>query len=119
MASNTKDRLRAQGEANVLSISFNSRNCICTAFNFFSYWIGSFIQAQRSFKSQFPLVRLKRCRASLNVADEGVTYAKKVGEQLQGLGRGIVNIPPVVGWHAGRPLLRGPIVQEVGQQLGG
>lgn len=51
--------------------------------------------------------------------DEGITYTEEVGEELQSLGRGVVHIPPIVGRHAGRPVLRGPVVQEVGQQLGG
>ena len=33
------------------------------------------------------------------------------------MGCGVVNVAPVVGWHARRTLLRWPVVQEVGQQL--
>lgn len=64
-------------------------------------------------------IKTRRCHTSYKTTDEGVTYAKEIGEQLQGLGRNIVNIPPVVGWHASRPLLWFPVVQEVGQQRGG
>ena len=46
-----------------------------------------------------------------------ITYTEEVGEKLQDLGRGVVNIAPVIGWHARWTVLRRPIVQEVGQQL--
>lgn len=47
------------------------------------------------------------------------THPQEVGQQLQGLGGGVVNVPPVVRRHPGRALFRRPVVQEVGQQLGG
>lgn len=63
--------------------------------------------------------RIRRCCAFNKTTDEVITYTKEVGEELQGLGRGVVHVPPIVGRHAGRPVLRGPVVQEVGQQLSG
>ena len=46
------------------------------------------------------------------------THAQEVGEQLQDVGGGVVNVSPVVGGHAGGAVLRGPVVQEVGELLG-
>lgn len=59
-----------------------------------------------------------RCYAFNKSTDKRDTYAKEVGEKLQHFGCGVVSIPPVVGRHARRLILRGPVVQEVGQQLG-
>lgn len=52
------------------------------------------------------------------MSNKRLTYTDEFGEELQDFGCGVVNIPPVVGRHAGWPILRGPVVQEVGQQLG-
>lgn len=50
--------------------------------------------------------------------EEKKTHAQEVGEQLQDVGGGVVNVSPVVGGHAGGAVLRGPVVQEVGELLG-
>lgn len=62
--------------------------------------------------------RFTRCYALSTRTGKGGTYAEEAGEELQGLGCGVVNVAPVVGGHAGRTLLRRPVVEEVGQQLG-
>lgn len=62
--------------------------------------------------------RFTSCYAFNKRRDKRITYTKEVGEELGCLGRGVVNIPPVVGWHAGGAVLRRPVVQEVSQQLG-
>lgn len=59
-----------------------------------------------------------RCFAFNKNSDKRVTYSKKVGEKLDDLGSGIVNVPPVVGRHAGWSILWRPVVEEVGQLLG-
>lgn len=46
-----------------------------------------------------------------------ITYTKELGEKIQDLGSAVVNIPPVIGRHAGWTILWRPVVQEVGQQL--
>lgn len=47
------------------------------------------------------------------------THAQEVGQQLQDLGGRVVNVAPVVRRHPGGTLFRRPVVQEVGEQLGG
>lgn len=58
-----------------------------------------------------------RCGAYNKGADDRITYTKEAGEKLQGSSRGVVKVPPVVGRHAWWTVLRGPVVQEAGQQL--
>ena len=67
-----------------------------------------------------PEARLARCCVfhRKKAKDKRITYAEEVGEGLQDCGCGVESIPPVGGRHAGRTVLRGPVVQEVGEQLG-
>lgn len=60
-----------------------------------------------------------RCFACNKSTDKIITYTKEIGEKLQDLSSGVVNIPPVIGWHARWTILGRPIVQEVGQLLNG
>lgn len=59
-----------------------------------------------------------RCYGFNKPRDRRITYTEDVGEELDCLCRGVVNVPPVVGWHPSGAVLRRPVVQEVGQQLG-
>lgn len=61
--------------------------------------------------------RFTRCGAFNKGADKRITYTKEVREKLQAFGRGVVKVPPVVGRHSWWTVLRGSVVQEVGQQL--
>lgn len=88
--------------------------CLFFKSNLFSYWRG-----HRTIWCMSGLeTRFMRCHAFNKRTDKRITYAKEAGEKLQGLGCGVVNVPPVVGRHAGRTILWRPVVQEVGQQLG-
>lgn len=58
-----------------------------------------------------------RCHAFNKSPDKRITYTEEFGEELQDFGSGVVNIAPVAGWHARWTILRGPVVEEVGQKL--
>lgn len=113
------DKLIAGGK-NVLPISFTSENCILFVFLFLDqiFLFCGGVTEVSSCTSGLE-TRIRRCCAFNKTTDEGITYTKEVGEELQGLGRGVVHISPIIGRHAGRPVLWGPVVEEVGQQLSG
>lgn len=91
----------------------------CFCLDFFKSNLSFRWRGHRSLRCTSGLeTRFMRCYAFNKRTDQRITYTKEVGEKLQGSGRGVVNIPPIVGWHAGWTVLWRPVVQEVGQQLG-
>lgn len=62
--------------------------------------------------------RFTRCCGFNKNRDKRVTHAEEFGKELQDLSGCVVNISPVSGRHAGWTILRGTVVEEVGEVFG-